>query len=366
MSKARELASLGNAYSDGALSNRNLIINGAMQVAQRGTSATGVTANSYKTVDRFEYHAKGTMTGQVTFEQSSDAPSGFKNSAKLTVTTTDTYAVNEYVALPQYIEGYNIAPLGFGTSGAKPFTISFWVKASIVGEYSVAFQNSDNTRNFLHTYNVDVANTWEYKTMTIPADTGGTWPTENTTGLKVWISLGSGSDYAESSTLSTWQTNLVLGSANGVKLLENAGATWQITGVQLEVGDTATPFEHRSYGQELALCQRYFNRYGTQNGFTLLVPSINGGTTNARCGVPLSTKLRATPTVTPSASNAIVIRNHGSFSNYASTSIALGNEQQIEPNLIALSVTVASGLVSASVNIPYINTGHHLDFDAEL
>ena len=298
MSKARELASLGNAYSDGALSNRNLIINGAMQVAQRGTSATGVTANSYKTVDRFEYHAKGTMTGQVTFEQSSDAPSGFKNSAKLTVTTTDTYAVNEYVALPQYIEGYNIAPLGFGTSGAKPFTISFWVKASIVGEYSVAFQNNDNTRNFLHTYNVDVANTWEYKTMTIPADTGGTWPTANTTGLKVWISLGSGSDYAENSTLSTWQTNLVLGSANGVKLLENAGATWQITGVQLEVGDTATPFEHRSYGQELALCQRYYWRPMSKGAAS--VPILRGYVVNGTqigTTVMFPTTMRAAPSI---------------------------------------------------------------------
>jgi len=139
-----------------------------------------------------------------------------------------------------------------------------------------------------------------------------------------------------------------------------------LTGVQLEIGDTATPFEHRSYGDELQRCQRYFNRYKTEGGFALIVPSINGGTTNARCALALSTKLRTTPTITSSSSDAILIRNNGSFTTYASTAIGLGSEQQIEPNFVALSVSVASGLTSASVNIPYINSNGYIDCDAEL
>ena len=362
MSKARELAALGNAYSDGALSNRNLIINGSMQVAQRGTSVSAAATQFL--LDRFQWQTSAGPT--VTLEQSTDAPSGFNNSLKVTVTTTDTMDAADYDAIYHPIEGLNASHLNFGTSNAQQFTLSFWAKASVIGTYAVNFINSDNSRTWTSSYSITSANTWEYKTITVDGDTSGTWLKTNGIGIKVWFSLGSGSNYNPASPSTAWTSGLNLGLDGTVDLRTTNGATWQITGVQLEVGDTATPFEHRSYGQELALCQRYFNRYSTQNGFTLLVPSINGGTTNARCGVALSTKLRATPTVTPSASNAIVIRNHGSFSNYGSTSIALGSEQQIEPNLIALSVSVASGLVAASINIPYINTGHYLDFDAEL
>lgn len=362
MTKARKLADLGNVYDDGALSNRNLIINGAMQVAQRGTSETGVSGNGYKTVDRFEYHAQGSMTGEVTMAQVSDAPEGFKNSVKLTVTTTDTYAAGEYVALPQYIEGYNIIPLGMGATGAKSFTVSFWVKASVTGEYAIAFQNNDNSRNFMHTYDVDAANTWEYKTMTIPADTSGTWPTSNSTGLKVWISLGTGSTYAESATLSSWQSSLVLGSTNGVKLLENSGATFQITGVQLEVGDTATPFEHRSYGDELARCQRYYYRWNAETTHSELCVAASHSSTSGIGNVVFPVTMRSAPT------SGISSSAHFHYAGNASIAITGTTFAHITRYNTRIGCSTAGSLgTNSAYRIRAFNTtSAWAEFDAEL
>jgi len=365
MSKARQLADLGNVYDDGALSNRNRIINGAMVIDQRnGGSAVTPTADGTYTLDRWQ--SQLSASSKFSVQKSSTAPDGFSSSMLITSLSAFSVASGSYFRQAQVIEGFNTADLGWGTASAQDVTLSFWVRSSLTGTFGGAINNSAQNRSYPFTYTISTANTWEQKTLTIAGDTSGTWNTNNLGGVIVSLGLGVGSTY--SGTAGAWAGATYLSATGATSVVGTNGATFYLTGVQLEVGDlsTATPFEHRSYGDELARCQRYFNRYKTAGGYTLVIPSINGGTANARCAIALSTKLRTTPTVTPSSSDAMAIRNNGSFTFYTSTAVGLGSEQQVEPNFVALSVTVASGLTSASINLPYINTDGYIDCDAEL
>ena len=367
MSKARQLADLGNVYDDGALSNRNMVVNGGMTVNQRGDVTGKTNTGTYGGPDRFALQTVSSGTWSIS--QSSTAPEGFANSYKLDCTTANaSLAAGAYLYAQTILEGQNLQQLKKGTANALPVTLSFWVRSNKTGTYTVALRDVDNSRHIASTYTISVADTWEYKTITYAGDTTGAFTNDNNASLHVNFWLGAGTNFTSGTISTSWASlsdaNRV--SSSNVNLADNTANDWYLTGVQLEIGDTATPFEHRSYGDELQRCQRYFNRYKTEGGFALIVPSINGGTTNARCALALSTKLRTTPTITSSSSDAILIRNNGSFTTYASTAIGLGSEQQIEPNFVALSVSVASGLTSASVNIPYINSNGYIDCDAEL
>jgi hypothetical protein len=260
MSKARQLADLGNVYDDGALSNRNLIINGAMQVAQRGTSFV-VPPNGTYTLDRFKPYFTTTHDQlSPTVTQSSDAPDGFSNSLMWTTTTAETTVdADELAYVWHMIEAQNCQQLAYGTSSAKEVTLSFWVKSSIAGTYSVSIYAGDASKVIGTTYSVASTNTWEYKTLTFSGNSADVINNDNGEGLRInWV-LGAGSDYTASNNTS-WvsYSDAVWAYGHAANaLVTTSGATWQITGVQLEVGDTATPFEHRSYGDELARCQRY-------------------------------------------------------------------------------------------------------------
>jgi len=295
MSKARGLADLGNAFDDGALSNRNLIINGAMQVAQRGTSATGIGINAGGPFicDRFQ-HTQGSTggSGVMTMEQSTDGPDGFGSSLKLTVTTADTLSGGENVGIRHRIEGQNVQHLKFGSSSAESVTLSFWVKASLTGTYSAQAHSAGGNRTALEDYTVSSANTWEYKKITFVGDTGTAIANDNTRGFELFFSLDAGPDDIVDTY--TWSDTSALRAATGqVNFMATSGATWQITGVQLEVGDTATPFEHRSYGDELARCQRYYQKQPIPQ---YVYPTDGGQITWM---VPLSVPLRAAPSVSP-------------------------------------------------------------------
>jgi hypothetical protein len=243
---------------------RNLIINGAMQVAQRGTSDTVDGWTNYF-IDRFNCSFR-TSTGTAAGSQSTDAPAEFYNSLKLTQSSVTTEASSDIYQITQRIEANNFYQCGFGTSDATSFTLSFWVKSSVTGTYSVSFSNgyvNSTYRNYVAEYTINSANTWERKTITVSGDTNVNWNrTGNGRGLDINWDLGSGSDYQ--TTARTWQTANYTASSNQTRWIENSGATFYITGVQLEVGSVATPFEHRSYGEELALCQRYY--YQTPSG----------------------------------------------------------------------------------------------------
>ena len=258
MSKARELAELGAVYDSGALSNRNIIINGAFLVAQRGTSST---TNGYQTVDRW---GASLGDGTSTKAQSTDAPSGFANSFSITMSTA-AGSIAGYNYAHHYIEGNLIDQFAFETSDAKNITLSFYVKSSITGTWGGAIRNyvvspATSYRSQSFTYTINAANTWERKTVTIAGDTGGSgqWNTGSLGSMSLFFDMGS---VALTQATGSWLGNNCVGATGTqTSFITTTNATWQITGVQLEVGSEATPFEHRSYGDELARCQRYFEK----------------------------------------------------------------------------------------------------------
>ena len=289
MTKARELAELigVSGTSEQVLAGRkNLIINGAMQVAQRGTSATGVTSGGYKTCDRWGLNKAGSAV--FTIEQSTDAPADFDKSFKTTVTTGATLGSTEYGFYRYFFEGQDVAHLNWGTSNAKTVTLSFWVKSSITGNHPLLI-GRQTQMVYPVTYTVNAANTWEYKTVTFAGPTSGTFGTGTSAGWEIMFDVGTGTTY--SATAGSWTTGNYFGVTGAVKLSETTGATWAITGVQLEVGSVATPFEHRSYGEELALCQRYYEVVG--NG----APALANSSTQFWTGYTFKTEKRANPTV---------------------------------------------------------------------
>jgi len=268
MSKARELAELGAVYDSGALSNRNLLINGAMQVNQRGTQTVNASATTGYGPDRFRLNAGGGIDEFVgTIAQDSDVPSGsgFSNSLKITTTTAENaISAGEYIYLHQTIEAQNLQQLAYGTSSAKKVTLSFWVKSTITGTFAVGLYKPDSTSQIHNkTYTINSASTWEYKTITYEANTlsGGAIANDNGAGIEVAWHLAVGSTYKGTDTSSGWANYAAAtwGTGQGTDaVITTTNATFQITGVQLELGTEATPFEHRSFGQELALCQRYY------------------------------------------------------------------------------------------------------------
>ncbi len=279
---------------------RNRIINGAMAIDQRNAGAS-VTVNSggqFFTADRFYAQAQG--GGVFTIQQSSTAPTGFTNSIIATVTTADTsLAGTDFYVIKQRIEGFNSADLGWGAAGAQTVTLSFWVRSSITGTYTGALINSAENRSYPFSYSISAANTFEYKTVTIAGDTTGTWVTNNGIGISVGFALGVGSTYL--GTAGSWAGSRLEGATGQTAWISTNGATFYLTGVQLEVGTVATPFERRQYGQELALCQRYYLPVGYGE-----LLGVFQGPNNAVLWVNYPVQMRASPTTTfPSLTNAV-------------------------------------------------------------
>ena len=244
----------------GALSNRNLVINGAMQVAQRGTSTTGVgTAVAYNTVDRWRFADAQNPPARYTETQSTDAPDGFGYSRKFEVTTADSSVdADETQYTDQFIEAQNLQHLAYGTSAAKKITLSFYVKSSVAQTFGVGLTHEDGGGNYGVSYTVNSANTWEHKTLTFNGNTSTAINNDNGKGIRVRFGLAAGSNYADGSDATAWEASGTVFGQHSNTWVGTVGNTWQITGVQLEVGEKATPFEHRSYGDELARCQRYY------------------------------------------------------------------------------------------------------------
>jgi len=269
-----------------SLGVRNLIINGDMRIDQRNGGSSVSTNNSYA-VDRLRNVF--TSGGSFTAQQSTTAPDNFTNSVVWTVGSAAS-ATSSQVANMQYrLEGNTLYQLGLGTSAAKTITLSFWVRSSVTGTYCAAFINSAADRAYVAEYAISSADTWEQKSITLTGDTSGTWLTTNGIGLRIQFDLGSGSDY--NATPNTWVGANDFRTTNQTDFINNAGATFYITGVQLEVG-SATPFEHRPYDMELARCQRYYTQMNS------VAWSNNATSTYNGIFVSLPNQMRATPTVT--------------------------------------------------------------------
>jgi hypothetical protein len=239
---------------------KNRIINGAMVINQRATS---ITDNGYS-VDRFQYVASVASKGTLA-QSTSIYPTGFNYSLGFTSSSAYTVGASELFTIKQVIEGYNVADLGFGTANAKTITISFWVRSSLTGTFGGSINNSAGDRSYPFSYTISAANTWEQKSVTIAGDTTGTWLVDNGAGLNVWFSLGAGSTF--SATAGAWGGGGGKVSATGAtSVVGTNGATFYITGVQLEVGSSATGYEYRQYTTELALCQRYYYALGGNTG----------------------------------------------------------------------------------------------------
>ena len=280
---------------------KNRIINGAMVIDQRnaGAAVTG-TASLVYNLDR--YASLVNTDGVMTFQRVADAPTGFQYSLKATATTADaSLSATQRAILLQRIEGFNSADLMLGSASAVPFTLSFWVKSSLTGTFGGAFQNNDSSRAYPFTYSISAANTWEQKTVTITGDTTGTWNTTTGTGLQICWGLGVGTTY--SATAGSWQAGDFNSATGGVSVIGTLNATWYITGVQLEKGSTATSFDYRPFGTELALCQRYYAKSynqstasGSNVGTTNSVQGLNGTDGNQIQGFRTPVTMRASAT----------------------------------------------------------------------
>jgi hypothetical protein len=333
-----------NQFSGGAFSFKNRILNGDMRIDQRSAGASvSITSNNLYTVDRWQAIGQS-ADGVFTVQQDSSAPSGFNNSAKITITTEDASigATQQYL-FRQLIEGYNVADLNWGTANAKTITVSFYVRSSVTGTFGGSIRNSSVNRSYPFTYTISAADTWEYKTVTIAGDTSGTWLTTNSTGLEFILSLGSGADRVD--TAGAWVGANRTGATGQTQLIGTLNATWFITGVQLEVGSVATPFERRPYGTELALCQRYCIKYCGSGAFERFAFGVGNTATNIVAMVSMPVEMRSTPTLTHST---LYFDDAVSSSGAAST-IAVSSATSGVKN-VTLSASSLSGITT---NRPY-------------
>jgi len=310
MTTAAELASYASSFP----SFRNRIINGDMRIDQRnaGASVTFDGTNKFVTDRFYGFSNVGTTTSQ----QSTTAPTGFNNSLLVTQSTGGSVVSSSYLALNHRIEGFNFADLGWGSASAKTITLSFWVRSSITGTFSVAFINSAANRSYVTNYSISAADTWEQKTITIAGDTSGTWVTNNGIGVMIVWNLGYGSNYT-TSTLDAWAASAKYGSTiTTTSFASTTGATFYITGVQVEEGTVATPFEHRPYGIELALCQRYYAT--SESGYQLAVDIQDASFPSTNFPVTMRTSPTATVYAASDATANTMSRYGGTKCNVSS------------------------------------------------
>jgi hypothetical protein len=329
-----------------------------MTIDQRNAGASVTPVNTQYLLDRWA--ATLTQTSKYTVQQNAGAvtpPTGFINYLGVTSSSAYSISAGDVFAVRQQIEGYNVADLGWGTVNAQTITLSFWVRSSLTGTFGAGLTNNGATRNYPFTYLISSANTWEYKTITVAGDTTGTWLTDNGSGILLYFGLGAGSSF--SSTANAWNgtTNAFI-PTGAVSVVGTNGATFYITGVQLEKGSTATPFEFRSIGQELALCQRYYEVAYILGGMPVTI--THAFTSGAAYGVyPFKVEKRATPTGSSSGSFIALTANGGAAGGsllFAAMSVSVAR----------IDITGASGLVAGSASSVWGDTNPRIAFSSEL
>jgi hypothetical protein len=376
MSKAAELAKWGEVSTNGQVSGRrNIVINGAMQVAQRATSASSVTSSGYPTVDRMALGMEnlGAYTvAQETLTSGNAYNAGFKKAFRVDCTTADASPASDDNLFFQYVlEGQDMNGFKKGTSEAEKFTLQFWVKSNKTGTGQVVLFD-DNSRAVGKTYTISSANTWEHKVLTFPADTSGAIDNDNTKGFEIEWALDAGSTFQGGTLPATWgSSNNNFRSINDFAIGDNTNNDWAITGIQLEAGSVATPFEHRSFGEELALCQRYYQKVAGGSGaaYKRFGRGHNVSTTLNEVNVYLSTEMRLFPSLETTGTAANYAIYHAGTVTTCNTLPAINSASDDGVgNSIAIDTTVGSGLTTGqgAALLGNNTVGAYLAFDSEL
>jgi hypothetical protein len=375
MSKARELAELGAVYDSGALSNRNIIINGGMTISQRSTGTVTVSDGSnegYATVDRFGLQFNASAGGACEMSRSTDTPDGFANSVKIKCSTADSaHTGTESIYLDQRIEAQNLQPLGYGTSGAKQMTISWYMKTvNYTDPISIALETRDGTSEY-YVKSYTPTTSWARYTCTVPASTSATFANDSGRGLDVkFVIAGSSSGtHAASSDSTAWSTTRADYRNDIGNFVASTSNEIYITGVQLELGTEATPFEHRSFGDELTKCKRYFEKVAYDGGATFIGGGMWYNSTAPYVGCKYKVTKRAVPTVTSATDS-------GGYSWYVGgasrTSSALDFSRQ---TTYSVRVSQSGGLSGSGGTSPaathatwleLTGSGTSIEIDAEL
>jgi hypothetical protein len=334
-------AEVASTYQTKALNqfpNRNIIINGDMQIAQRGTSVSSVTSGGYLTADRWNEGITTQGTWTISVENDAPTGSGFRKSLKWLCTTADASpAAGDNLQFFTTLEGQNLQTIKKGTAAAEQLTLSFWVKSNVTGTYVAELYDNDNTRQTSKQYTISASGVWEYKTITFAADTTGAFDNDNALSLYAIFGLGAGSNFTSGTLQTSWASattaNRFVGQVNVASATNNY---WQVTGIQLEVGATATPFEFKTFAQSLIECQRYYQKsyaQGTNPGTALdyaglvIWSSITTGAYGSAIPIYLKTTMRATPTVTiynPETGATGSIRGLSAGTNFAGTAEYIG------------------------------------------
>ena len=347
---------VAQANSGAELGMRNRIINGAMMIDQRNAGAliTSVANGAYM-VDRFQcYHDIGTLNARQNLN-SLTPPTGFKNYLGFANTSSSTSASTNYFNFNTSVEGLNWADLGWGTANAQTVTLSFWVRSSIAGTYSIAI-NGQNTYGYPATYTINQADTWEFKTITVAGPTAGTWVTDNTRSVSVIWDLGQGSNYRFAA--GSWQSGTVQGATGSTNWNQTNGATFYITGVQLEKGSVATPFEWRPYGTELALCQRYLPAMSFAGGTN---PYFGSGMAYSTTAAYYTVAFPVTPRVPPTGLTVSAASHFAGFLATTATSnataVVFGGA---DSHSAFVGLTGMSGLVAGNATLIYMSNSSAL------
>jgi hypothetical protein len=352
---------------------KNKIINGDCRIDQRNAGASVTFNDGVFPVDRFRSNVS--QSSKMNAQQNAGSvtpPAGFTNYLGMTSTSAYSVGASDYFDLAQFIEGFNVADLAWGTANARTVTLSFWVRSSLTGTFGGSVSNSATNRSYVFSYTISAANTWEQKSITIAGDTTGTWNTTNGQGILLFFGMGDGASV--SGTAGSWGSTFFRNVTGNTSVVGTNGATFYITGVQLEQGSTATPFERRMYGQELANCQRYFYSYNaaspfnTDSGGYARQPIQVTGSNTSKWYPQYPVPMRVCPTISSAniASTATSIYNYSTATSLTITSVT-GSEGSIVAGQIALAV--ASGLSlgnTATWRFEGTNSGTYISFSAEL
>jgi hypothetical protein len=347
----------GVASPPNSMGFRNRIINGDMRIDQRNAGASQTpTADDTFNVDRWA--AGINVASKFSMQQNTaDAPTtqGFSNCVKITSLSAYSLSAGDVAVFKQTVEGFNMADFAWGTASAKAVTLSFWVRSSLTGTFGGTMMNSAQNRAYPFTYTISAANTWEQKTINVAGDTTGTWLTTNGAGIKLGFQLGVGSTFT--GTAGAWAASNLWGATGATNILGTSGATFYITGVQLEAGTVATPFERRDYGRELMMCQRYYqvrtSGSGTAANSTTFVGTI-----------PFAVDMRASPTV--GLTSALQVTDMWSADYTQSSSNISISSSRVSTNGVNIGAANFSGMTQARPTIINIATGGAITLSSEL